>query len=280
MNKNVHQSPQPPFRPPTLQRNIRRTSLWNTIAPFLAAVLILAICFAWVVKEKRQKEAAEAIARNQAVEAQQEANRKALEEEKRLAKEDKVRQKLEAEAAKKAKAEEARQRVNWTRFDGVSVKQSATRNNAHAGLAADGNTTGSVKEGTATFALPVLNRKETRRDPAWWQIDLGQVRPISGVHIYNTLDPELIKRLSNFKVIILDNMGDPLLEKDMHTDETFTQTADNLEFDRPINGRYVRIQLNGLNLNGDAVLNLSEVEVWGPKVQQQQGGIENPFLKK
>lgn len=262
------QVPQQNIYRPSLNRPVKR-SIWNALSPLLIAALILAIVFAWVVKTKRDRQAEEMAIYNEQVNFNNKAQREEAERIKAKQKEDARIYRENQLAKKKAQQEIATGKEDWLRKEGVLVKQSMTRGEMNAGVAVDGKTEGTLQDGGVTFALPVLNRKELKKEPAWWQVDLGANRSVNVVNIYAGSDPISQKRLSNYKVILQDKMGDALWEQDYHTDgKSYTQKMEEIKFDRPVNARFVKIQLLGVNAQGDAALNLSEVEVFGPKVNE------------
>jgi hypothetical protein len=64
--------------------------------------------------------------------------------------------------------------------------------------AIDGGTSGTWEDGSITHTA------ESEVNP-WWQLDLGAVRKIDRIVVYNRMDgPELYKRLSKFRVALLD----------------------------------------------------------------------------
>ena len=125
--------------------------------------------------------------------------------------------------------------------------------------AVDGNTSGDFSDQTSTHTM-----LEYR---PWWQVDLGEIRDISYIDIWNRTDC-CSERLSDYFVFVSDV---PFVSED--ADIVLNQPGVNMYFvvgESPqtnrieINrtGRYVRIQL--LNEN---YLTLSEVEVWGSTLE-------------
>lgn len=91
-------------------------------------------------------------------------------------------------------------------------------------------------------------------NPAWWQVDLGQIAPLSLVRIYNRIDC-CQERTASFEVL-LSTDGSTWTPAYQHNRTPFDQ------LDVPVQGkaRYVRIQLTEPNY-----LSLREVEVYGAR---------------
>ena len=123
-------------------------------------------------------------------------------------------------------------------------------------LAVDGNRDGDIDAGSVAMTYRVTE--------AWWEVDLGAVRAIDHVVLWNRTDC-CSERLRRFHVFVSD---EPLAVKDIKgtvdqpgifdwfsPDEAGRRT----EVTIGRTGRYVRIQLADV----DAVLQLAEVEVMG-----------------
>ncbi len=136
--------------------------------------------------------------------------------------------------------------------------QSSTYGSAVASLAADGNQNGNFSGGSVT---------QTLSDAApWWQIDLGVVRAISHVSIFNRTDC-CGERLGEFYVFTSEtpfSSADPVVTASqagvLSVHRTPASGAIPDHFSLPIAGagRYVRVQLASTG-----ILSLAEVEVWG-----------------
>lgn len=130
--------------------------------------------------------------------------------------------------------------------EGRFARQSSTNpGGAIASRAVDGNTNGNYANDsvTATVSEP----------QPWWQVDLGAVRGIGDVVIYNRTDC-CSARLSNFDVKLSND------EVNWQIAASFPAAAPARTV-HPIraSGRYVRVQLRGTN-----VLSLAEVQVFAP----------------
>ena len=141
---------------------------------------------------------------------------------------------------------------------GKTASQSSTYGNGLAGLAVDGNTSGS----NAWSAD--LQHTNNEAQP-WWQVDLGLQSRLNELVLYNRSDNTL-NRLKDFYILVSDvpmSNGSSLSE--LLASSSISQVyfpgaagfVENISLDG-ITGRYVRIQLTGNN-----VLHMSEVEIMG-----------------
>ncbi|MBI4584373.1 MAG: DUF1553 domain-containing protein [Planctomycetes bacterium] len=80
-----------------------------------------------------------------------------------------------------------------------SADQSSTDYDGPAALAIDGNTDGRYAEAKST------THTKNEKDP-WWEVDLGEAKPIDQIVIWNRADggAEITKRLSGFRLLVLD----------------------------------------------------------------------------
>ncbi|MCA9080831.1 MAG: DUF1549 domain-containing protein, partial [Planctomycetaceae bacterium] len=76
------------------------------------------------------------------------------------------------------------------------AKQISTDFGGPAELAIDGNTTGIFTDKSTTHTAQ-------EQDP-WWEVDLGEMRPIDQIVVWNRMDDGVAKRLANFQVSLLD----------------------------------------------------------------------------
>ncbi len=109
----------------------------------------------------------------------------------------------------------------------------------------DGNTDGIYASGSVSHT--------NSNAQAWWQVDLGSVRGIGDVVIYNRTDC-CSARLSNFD-IQLSNDGCQLVERGRLPGAAPTRTVHTV---RKL-GRFVRVRLRGTDFLG-----LAEVQVFAP----------------
>jgi hypothetical protein len=134
--------------------------------------------------------------------------------------------------------------------EGLAATQSSTLAGAIASRANDGNTDG---EGTHNSV------SHTNADfHAFWQVDLGTSKNIGAVVVFNRTDC-CGDRLSDFDILVSDdgNFIDSghFTVAAAHPGPTGTRT----EFAMNVWGRFVRVQLRGINF-----LHLAEVQVFAP----------------
>ncbi len=122
-----------------------------------------------------------------------------------------------------------------------AASQSCTIQGGTADRAVDGNTNGSFYE---DFSVS----QTCWQDLAWWEVDLGQVRNIGGIQIYNRTDGNG-DHLKNYHVLVSDN---PFQTQNLW--QTLSQWGVSDYFENEIagspssipigrSGRYIRIQL-------------------------------------
>ena len=140
---------------------------------------------------------------------------------------------------------------------GQAASQSSTYGVGLAGLAVDGNTSGSSPWSAD------LQHTQNQSQP-WWQVDLGQLSQIDALTIYNRTDA-LQERLKDFYILISNSpMSGNTPLSTLLADGSITQifypgtAGASVSFTPDVEGRYVRVQLSG---NG--VLHMAEVEVTG-----------------
>ncbi|MFO0905957.1 MAG: DUF1553 domain-containing protein [Pirellulales bacterium] len=85
--------------------------------------------------------------------------------------------------------------------DNVARQGKATQSSTDFGgppeLALDGNTNGKYTEAKSTTHTAIS-------DDPWWEVDLGGVRAIDRIVLWNRTDPNTMERLSDFRISILD----------------------------------------------------------------------------
>ena len=151
-----------------------------------------------------------------------------------------------------------------------TTSQSSTYGNGVAGLAIDGNTTGSN-------AWSADLQHTTREAQPWWQIDLGQQSKLNEIVLYNRSDNSF-NRLKAFYVLVSDvpmsasSSLDELLASSSVSQVYFPGVAgavESIALDG-LSGRYVRVQLSGSN-----ILHMAEVEIMGCR---EDGGCIDPIV--
>ncbi|APR80829.1 fibronectin type III domain protein [Minicystis rosea] len=132
---------------------------------------------------------------------------------------------------------------------GKPTEQSSTYSGSLASAASssavDGNTNGNFQAGSVTST--------NSEWAAWWKVDLGSMRYIKNVAVWNRTDC-CAERLNDFDVVVGDDNNDP------STWQVFSQsgpagTVTSFTIDRPL--RYVVVRLRGTNY-----LSLAEVQVF------------------
>lgn len=144
--------------------------------------------------------------------------------------------------------------VNFAQDSQAVASQSnvGSRFRARASLAIDGNRNGDFEERSVTH---------TRNNAgSWWEVDLGFVRDISSIHLWNRTG-STETRLSNFRVSVLDEFRETVISKDYYTASGYVEGDERWDLADPVQGQVVRIELLGKNHFGDYVLSLAEVEV-------------------
>jgi parallel beta-helix repeat protein len=140
------------------------------------------------------------------------------------------------------------------------ASQSSSQFGTTGAEAVDGNTNGNFSTGSVTHT--------DYQSQSWWQVDLGRNCSIDRVVLYNRTDafPE---RLSDFKVMISeDGLG---WQEFNYPDQVMEQTVIQIG---SLIGRYVRVQLNGINY-----LSLAEVEVFGERLSQVNLALGKPVTQ-
>src|SRR5262249_29067430 len=84
--------------------------------------------------------------------------------------------------------------------------QSSTASNGLAKLAIDGNTNGN-------FAAAMSTSHTATTDDPWWEVDLKTEQSIDRIAIWNRTDPGVESRLSNYRVILLNDKREPVWQQ-------------------------------------------------------------------
>ena len=152
---------------------------------------------------------------------------------------------------------EADDLINFAREPGAVASQSTTSSGGVASRAIDGNTNGVFSAGSVTHTANTAQ-------PNWWQVDLGVDRAVERVILYNrTGSGNAPRRLSNFRISVLDAAGNEVVGQNYHTEDGYVEGSLVCELANPAIGRTLRVSLLGQNLQGDTVLSLAEVAVMG-----------------
>lgn len=144
-----------------------------------------------------------------------------------------------------------------------TASQSSTWNGNVASRAIDGNTNGDFNASQITHTdLGSQN---------YWQVDLGEVKNIDNIKLWNRTDC-CASRLTDFHVFVSDIpfSGTTVADSQAQTGvfDHFNAGAAGTTTDVTVNrtGRYVRVQLASTAVNGENVLMLAEVEVFGSDI--------------
>ena len=125
-----------------------------------------------------------------------------------------------------------------------TATQSSILHSGEASRANDGNTDGVFGNGSVTHTAG--------ESQPWWIVDLGANYHIGEISVYNRAGESTLARLSNFTVYVL-NEDSAVVDSTIYTtapDPSVTTDAGGVE------GRFVKVQLNG-----SGVLSLAEVTV-------------------
>ena len=134
----------------------------------------------------------------------------------------------------------------------MTASQSTTGHGGDASRAIDGNTDGNWGNNSVTHTDDQQN--------SWWEVDLGADRSIGSVSLHNRTDC-CSGRLSNFRVSILDASRTEVAGQDYYQGSGAVGTSELWTPTSAVTGRYVRVQINGSNNDGNGVLSLAEVVV-------------------
>ncbi|MGJ8634238.1 MAG: galactose-binding domain-containing protein [Luteolibacter sp.] len=149
--------------------------------------------------------------------------------------------------------------INWAADAGAVASQSSTKYWGVASRAIDGNTSGVWGDSTTTHTSNTAG--------SWWKLDLGEDREIGSIVLWNR-DGNAGKRLSNYRISILDSNESDVLTQDYHVSSSFSGTKEIWTLPSPVTGRFVKIELLGLNFLNDHFLSLTEVEVFSEGIDE------------
>ncbi len=144
---------------------------------------------------------------------------------------------------------------------GGQASQSSTNGVGAPGRAIDGNTDGIWNNGSVTHT-----RYEPVNDEApWWEVALVGTSTVEMITLWNRTDC-CWTRLSNFQVSLLDADREEVFSEMFFT-AGVEYPEPGLPFDIPLppdsEGKYVRVELLGPNIDGVTTLSLAEVQVFG-----------------
>lgn len=147
--------------------------------------------------------------------------------------------------------------VNWSIADGATASQSSLQAGGVASRAIDGNANGAYPGNSVTHT-------SNTEANGWWQVDLGALRPINEVKLYNRSDC-CASRLSNYSVLVGNDPEFATSLYDSGNQDTAAGAGEIISFsDIGVTARYVRVQRNADSLDGgNNAISLAEVEVLG-----------------
>jgi hypothetical protein len=147
------------------------------------------------------------------------------------------------------------------------VARQSSIGGGEAGLAVDGNTDGDFVHGSVSHSGRDAN--------AWLEVDLGQVEPIDNVRIWNRTDC-CGERLRDYWVFIsetpfgVNDTASTLRARPSVWAQINSTPNPRSTIKTPnVNGRYVRVQLDGTQPNDASFLSLAELEVF----RSDQSGV-------
>jgi len=144
-----------------------------------------------------------------------------------------------------------------------TATQSTTYSTFVASKAIDGNTSGNWGAGSVTHT-------DTGSQP-YWTLDLGAVKNIDTIRLWNRSDC-CSSRLVNFHVFVSDTAFTGISVANSQAQsgvlDSYNSGTAGATTDMKINrtGRYVRVQLANTATDGENVLSLAEVEVYGTNI--------------
>ena len=158
------------------------------------------------------------------------------------------------------------------RSSGAVATQSSLSGNGLAERAIDGSTDGAYNHNSVTHT------KEGDQQP-WWQVDLGKRVRLDEIRTYNRTDSCCAGRLSHFHVLVSNqplgaNERIALSDPRIVWQGSYEATAGALTTfaTPPIQGRYVRVQLEG-----PGILSLAEVQVRGVNIAAEYAEYADPW---
>lgn len=149
--------------------------------------------------------------------------------------------------------------MNLTQLAGVVASQSSQWGDKVAENAIDGLT--SPADG---------NNHTQNQAGAWWQVDLGSERSVDRIKLWNIESWYNMRRLSNYRVLLLNANGVEVISKDFHTDGTYSGPTEEWLLEGAVNASVVRVEKLGPGFNGTHILHMAEVEVFGVEAPQPQ----------
>ena len=119
--------------------------------------------------------------------------------------------------------------------------------------AIDGNTNGNWAGASVTHTAGTAT-------PNSWQVDLGAVKPVNQVVLWNRTDC-CGDRLGNFKLGVYDASNVEVWSQNFYTGGGNVGANETVNLPGGINGQVVKVEQLGLNAAGNHILSLAEVQV-------------------
>lgn len=133
-----------------------------------------------------------------------------------------------------------------------TASQSTTDFGGDAARAIDGNTNGQWGGNSVTHSADGA--------PNSWQVDLGSVKPVNQVVIWNRTDC-CGSRLSNFQLGVYDASNTQVWAQNYYTAGGSVGTNEVVNIPGGVNGQFVKVQQLGPNNDGNFFLSMAEVQV-------------------
>ena len=153
--------------------------------------------------------------------------------------------------------------LDWAIGGVASQSSDQVNGEGVAWLAADGDTDGFYNNGSVTL-------NGFAEDAAWWEVDLGQTRPIGRVKVwFRTVTADECQALFNacgvrnddFQIVILDGNGSEVFRR-LYPGRPTGSVAYNLP--PGVNGRVVRFEAQSPLTSSDGFFSLAELAVIAP----------------
>ena len=165
--------------------------------------------------------------------------------------------------------------LDWAIGGVASQSSDQVNGEGVAWLAADGDTDGFYNNGSVTL-------NGFAEDAAWWEVDLGQTRPIGRVKVwFRTVTADECQALFNacgvrnddFQIVILDGNGSEVFRR-LYPGRPTGSVAYNLP--PGVNGRVVRFEAQSPLTSSDGFFSLAELAVIAPYANATINVTEQP----
>ncbi|GAA3634723.1 hypothetical protein GCM10022200_17450 [Microbacterium awajiense] len=152
-----------------------------------------------------------------------------------------------------------------------TASQSSTRFGGVPERAIDGNTDEVDSHSHTDF-----------EDQPWWEVDLGEIRDIDEIVIWNRTNPVPAQRTKEFYVLVSDapfvsgSLDEVLAQPGVAAFYHEAVPMPSAAFDIDRTGRFVRVQLTGINSGTSVALHLAEVQIFGPEEPAEEPDVVRP----